>query len=179
MGLLRKNTPCAAVDVILNNMPLDLYMHGHGTMSLFRLRGHETVEPGKLATIQPQLEGHIQYLQRWMKRIGADDLIDVQVDNMSKVYNDDKKFTLDKWSMDPQNPLRGYPPIQAESSHNVYTDGSLHEDYSSGGGFALYKNHWKLHNGLDGPIWLQEEKEVKESFNAFYLYRSPICQCEI
>ena len=119
MGLLRKNTPCAAVDVILNNMPLDLYMHGHGTMSLFRLRGHETVEPEKLTTIQPQLEGHIQYLQRWMKRIGADDLIDVQVDNMAKVYNDDKKFTLDKWSMDPQNPLRGYPPIQAESSHNV------------------------------------------------------------
>ena len=100
-GTIKKNTPCAAVDVILNNMPLDLYMHGHGTMSLFRLRGHETVEPGKLATIQPQLEGHIQYLQRWMKRIGADDLIDVQVDNMSKVYNDDKKFILDKWSMDP------------------------------------------------------------------------------
>ena len=24
MGLIRKNTPCAAIDVILNNMPLDL-----------------------------------------------------------------------------------------------------------------------------------------------------------
>ena len=86
------------------------------------------------------LEGHIQYLQRWLKRIGAEELLDIQIDNIAKVYNDDKKFILDKWSMDTQNPLRGHPPIQAESSHNVYTDGSLHEDYSSGGGLALYKN---------------------------------------
>ena len=61
----------------------------------------------------------------------------------------------------------------------MYTDGSLHEDFSSGGGFALYKNQWKLHQGLHGPEWYMEEKEVKESFNAFYLYRSPIYQCEI
>ena len=45
MGLIRKNTPCAAIDVILNNMPLDLYISGHAAMSNFRLRGHETVDP--------------------------------------------------------------------------------------------------------------------------------------
>ena len=57
MGLIRKNTPCAAIDVILNNMPLDLYMHGHATMSHFRLKGHELVDPNLLETCHPQLEG--------------------------------------------------------------------------------------------------------------------------
>ena len=179
MGLIRKSTPCAAIDVILNNMPLDLYIQGHASMSYFRLRGHETVDPRMLETCHPQLEGHIPYIKRWMERIGAQDLLRVQIDNIAKIYNDDKQFTLDKWSMDPLNPIRGYPPIQTETSHNMYTDGSLHEDYSSGGGFALYKNQWKIFNGHRGNEWYMEETEVKESFNAFYLYRSPIYQCEI
>merc|ERR1712242_102082 len=162
-GLIRKNTPCAAIDVILNNMPLDLYISGHAAMSYFRLRGHETVDPVQLETCHPQLEGHIPYIKRWITRIEAKELLDVQVDNIAKIYNDDKRFTLDKWSLDQANPERGFPPIQATSTHNMYTDGSLHEDYSSGGGFALYKNQWKLHQGPHGAEWYMEEVEIKES----------------
>ena len=100
MGLIRKNTPCAAIDVILNNMPLDLYILGHSAMSYFRLRGHELVDPNKLDTFHPQLQGHIPFIKRWLIKIGAQELLDIQTDNIAKIVNDKKEFILNKWSMD-------------------------------------------------------------------------------
>ena len=69
-------------------------------MSFFRLKGHELVDPDKLDTIHPQLLGHIAYIKRWLIKIGAQELLEVQTDNIAKVVNIKKEFVLNKWSMD-------------------------------------------------------------------------------
>merc|ERR1712242_282753 len=75
MGLIRRNTPVAAIELILHTLPLDLYLLGHASMSYFRLRGHELIEKQTLETIHPQLEGHLVFLEKWMKWIKAGDLL--------------------------------------------------------------------------------------------------------
>ena len=88
MGLIRRNTPVASIEIILNCKPLDLYMLGHSCMSYFRLKGHELIDKKDLTTnIHPQLEGHLPMLERWMRKIKADDLLNVEIDDISKVPN--------------------------------------------------------------------------------------------
>ena len=60
MGLIRRNTPVAAIELVVDCLPLDLYLLGHASMSYFRLKGHELIEKSKLISENhPQLEGHL------------------------------------------------------------------------------------------------------------------------
>ena len=169
-GYCRAKTPGAALEVITNTLPLDLYIMYDATCSYIRTRGHEKHTLEEMETTVPSHKGHRQLIVEYAAELGYDHLLGKQVDNMSTVFNWDKGFTVDKASFDGSNPKKGVPNLKADC--NIYTDGSRLGEYRSGAAMSVWKKHTEWTREVERPIPNHDKTN-------FYLEDSSIFHCEV
>ena len=170
LGYCRAKTPRAAIEVISNQIPLDLYVMYDATCSYIRTRGHEKFTADEMSTKIQAHKGHRQLLVEYAKENGFDHLLLPQVDNMSRRFNLDRGYVIDKFSYDNENPKKGVPNLNHDC--NIYTDGSRLGAYRSGAAFSV----WKRHNQYGHPI---ERPIPNHDRTSFYLEDATIFQCEV
>merc|ERR1712110_1110947 len=162
LGYFRLNTPGAALEVVSNTMPLDLYIMYDAVCSYIRTRGHEKYTPQEMHATKTCLKGHRQTLVEFAEKLGFAHLLDEQVDDMVAQYNWDNKFTIDKYSWSPNNPKRGIPKL--DSDCNIYTDGSYLGEHRSGAGVSVWKTIDYNGHAMEIPFSSQGQDHSKRSF---------------
>merc|ERR1712110_205508 len=162
LGYFRLNTPGAALEVVSNTMPLDLYIMYDAVCTWVRTRGHEKYTPQEMHATKTCLKGHRQTLVEFAEKLGFAHLLDEQVDDMVPQYNWDNKFIIDKYSWSPNNPKRGIPKL--DSDCNIYTDGSYLGEHRSGAGVSVWKKIDHYGHALEIPFTTEEQDHSMRSF---------------
>ena len=150
LGYFRKNTPANALEVITDTMPLDLFIMHDTLCSYIRTRGHEKFTEDKMHTTQPKLKGHRQVAKEFAIKIGADHLLEEEIDDMQTVFNWNKAYKVDKESYNKSNKNRGTPTLTADV--NIYTDGSRFGPYRCGAGMSVWKAHDQNNVRTERPL---------------------------
>ena len=169
-GYYRAKTPGAAMEVMTNTMPLDLYILYDATCAYLRTRGHEKHTADEMQAKVHSHKGHRQLIVEYAEKLGFDHLLTQQVDNMATVFNWDKGYKIDTYSYDESNPKKGVPHLKADC--NIYTDGSRLGEYRSGAAFSVWKKHTDWTHQVERP--LPNHDKVN-----FYLEDSSIFHCEV
>ena len=156
----RRSTPTAGLEVILDVMPLHIYLQYEACLALNRTHFtksgtgnliHRRIIPG----------GHREFCQRLLDQL---DLELIQSDRIIPRHIWERYFLLDKESF-----LTGKPNTMAPGSFSIYTDGSG-KDELFGGGFAAYKDNVSansevsnniFHLGADSSVFQGEVYAIK------------------
>ena len=170
LGYCRAKTPVAALEVISNTIPLDLFILYDATCSFIRTRGHEKFTRDEMHTLNQARKGHRQLLVEYAESKGFSHLLEVETDNMSALFNWDRKYKIETSSFDQENPKKGVPTLHTDC--NIYTDGSRLGQYRAGAAISVWKKHEAYTRFIERPI-PNHDKE------AFYLEDSSIFQCEV
>jgi ribonuclease HI len=128
LGHLRRSTPTAGLEVVVNLMPLDLHILRTAVEAEWRTRDFRRISPGDLFTRTPGLKGHRQYLCEKAEAL-VGNLPQCDVTSVPPQWKRRYKFDMESLSKGE--------PIKAEIT--VFTDGSLMQGLA-GSGACFYRD---------------------------------------
>ena len=133
MGSFPKSTPTAALEVMLDIMPLHLYCAQEALAARGRLHGAVSIDWDGLSHTKTHAVSHLRFLE------------DMLQSNNINLDNSDRCSEL-KWSSGftiNRDSFDGAAKHRTLSQYNVYTDGSRIED-KTGSGFAIFKGKHEI-----------------------------------
>ena len=121
---LRKGTPSAALEIILDIPPLDLFIKQKALNSMLRVLHHDR---SKWDGLGSKGIGHLRLLQNSLQAIGVE----------NKVFDNVNTLSIQKgFNVDLKSFKSGLP--ETDSDIQCYTDGSK-LDGAAGYGFGIYR----------------------------------------